>query len=287
MLKNMAIEIHLMSDEELYTQCQEYGALSLYYRRKFIGLLPEVNRRRLFERHGFSSIFEFGFKLAGLSEEQIKLTLRLKERFEERPILKSLLESGAVSINKLARIASLTTPENEEFWANQVQNLSNRALEVLVKDEKSTENENVSSINSMHVHDLKLSDEVLMQLFELQEKGIDVNQLILEFLRLRKEEIEQEKQKLAGEKSTSRYIPARTKKLLKKEHGVKCAIPHCKKLAEEIHHTDRYSLSKSHNPYYLAPLCKQHHQIAHSIDQNVLKHRKPGEPPGRPPPSPS
>jgi len=87
----MTTEISTLSDEALYDQCAQYGALALYYRRKFTGLLPEVNRRRLYERKGFSSIFEFAFKLAGLSEVQVKLALRLNERFEDKPILLSLI----------------------------------------------------------------------------------------------------------------------------------------------------------------------------------------------------
>lgn len=259
----------------------------MYYRRKFIGLLPEVNRRRLYERKGFSSIFEFAFKLAGLSEVQVNLTLRLNERFEDKPILNTLLESGAVSINKLARVAGIASSENEAFWAQQVQNLPKKALETLIKDARSTQTENIAQFDSMPGHNLQISAEVQEKLLELQIKGINLDELLLEFLARREQEIAAEKEHIADlQATTSRHIPARTKNLLKREFGKKCAIPHCKNPAQEIHHTNRYALSKSHDPYYLAPLCKAHHQIAHSIDQKSITHRiKPASLPPHPFPS--
>lgn len=137
-----------MTDEELYTNCLEYGALALYYRRKFIGLLPEVNRRELYLKKGFSSIFEFAFKLAGLSEEQVKRAISLEERLEACPILKALFQNGDVSIHKISRIAAVATPENELFWAQQVQTLPQKALETLIRDQ------NVSQLESVRAHNL-------------------------------------------------------------------------------------------------------------------------------------
>ncbi|MBI5753601.1 hypothetical protein HZA40_00465, partial [Candidatus Peregrinibacteria bacterium] len=70
-----------LTDQNLYQLCKNYGQQALHWRQKFIGLLPEVNRRKLYEKKGFGSIFEFAKKLAGLSEEQVKLTLNLEKRF--------------------------------------------------------------------------------------------------------------------------------------------------------------------------------------------------------------
>ncbi|MEK7523726.1 MAG: hypothetical protein AAB588_01720 [Patescibacteria group bacterium] len=52
-----------------------------------------------------------------------------------------------------------------------------------------------------------------------------------------------------------------------------CSIPNCSKKAEAIHHTQRFALSHSHDPRFLAPLCKSHHIIAHSIDLKFHKSR--------------
>jgi len=286
---------HVLSDERLYERCKYFGKLALSYRNKFTGFLPEVNRRRLFEQKGFDSIFEFAFKLSGLSEKQVRIALNLEKSFSDKPILKELFTTGKVSVNKLARITSIATVENQEFLADQVQLLSKSAVETLVRDVKFP-NKNLKNQNGLFEpqigakslpgqSSLNLSAEVIAKLSELQNKGLDINELILKFLKKREEEIENEKAEiiaqtlatensaLATAKKTSRYIPAKTKKLLNSIHGTKCAIAHCQKPAQTIHHTARFALSQAHNPNYLAPLCHDHHLLAHSIDQSFHQKR--------------
>jgi len=331
-----------LTDEKLYELCKQYGLRALMWRQKFTGLLPEVFKRKLHQKKGYGSIFEFAARLAGLSEEQVRRVLNLERSFSNKPALKSLLENGEVSVNKLAKIASIATPENQEMLAEQARFLSTRSLETLVRDEKYVRNldafehqngSNQTQIDAESVHvnthlqgidenvkfqqssdvsknpdpahahqvtlkDLKileyLSEELKSKLIELQYKGIDIDQLLLEFLNNRELEIAGEKEQIAEEiheksratgeralvvhekrtpanstemrKNTSRYIPVKIKKLLKKEFGDKCSMPTCHKPAEQIHHTQRFAMSQNHDPRYLAHLCKEHHQIAHSID---------------------
>ncbi|MBI2638824.1 hypothetical protein HYW83_04515 [Candidatus Peregrinibacteria bacterium] len=299
-----------ISDEKLYELCKVYGERARFWRQKFAGLLPEVYKRRLFEKKGMNSIFEFAKKLAGMNEKHVRRVLNIEERFRDKPILKGMLENGDISINKLARVVSVATPDNQLFWAAQAKVLFQGALETLVRDQKVSTENTISStavdhMNGLqqpksddksvrvHTNQLNLSPEVHKKLLELQQKGIDVNTLLLEFLEKREQEITEEKKRIAEEIEQhkefnhdavfygvpikkSRYISASTKALLAKEFGTKCAVPQCKKQAQEIHHTNRFSLSKSHNPYFLAPLCKEHHQIAHSIDVKFYEKRAGG-----------
>jgi len=301
-----------LTDEKLYELCQHFGKLALNYRNKFAGLLPEVNRRRLYEQKGFRSIFEFAFKLAGLSEKQVRIALNLEKSFSDKPILKELFITGQVSANKLARITSIATVENQGFLANQVQLLSKSAVETLVRDVKFSnqnsgnqnglfetriEAKSLPGQNARHARaervrlypdsqNLILSAEVIAKLSELQNKGLDINELILEFLKEREKKIENEKAEISAQakskensalataKKTSRYIPAKTKKLLHAIYGTKCAIDNCQKPAKAVHHTIRFAISQAHNPRYLAPLCREHHQIAHSIDRKFFGAKK-------------
>ncbi len=345
-----------LSDENLYQLCRTYGARALEWRRKFTGLLPEVFKRKLYEKKGFDSVFVFAKKLAGLSEEQVRLVLNLEKRFENVPALQTLLVNGEVSVNKLARVAAIANPENQEFLAEQVQILSKGAVETLVRDEKwarencggivggasadlfgnfgdlsglrgknsngllepengakfvrahksaqsisaaSSDEKNKVVWNGWMSQAVNLSPEVHKKLLELQQKGLDLNQILLEFLKKREEEIAQRKEKIAEKvlqkeeekaqkkaqieeeilKSSPKgelkggvvvqprpHIPVAVKKILHDEHGTKCSIKNCQKLAETIHHTQRFALSGSHDPHYLAPLCKEHHEIAHAVD---------------------
>ncbi|MDH5597221.1 MAG: HNH endonuclease [Candidatus Peregrinibacteria bacterium] len=267
-----------ISNKALYRLCKKYGRNALMWRRKFIGLLPEVNRRHLYEKKGFNSIFEFAFKLAGLSEKQVRLALNLEERFKDKPVLHEALISGQISTNKLTRIASIATPENETFWVEKAKQLPKSALETLIRDAK---NEIMNGLNkqengkkSLPGQNLALDPEIEEELLELQGKGIDVNQMLREFLEKRRQEIAEEKEELAVRmeysRARSRYIPAKVRRLLHKEHGSICSIDACQKPAREIHHSQRYALTKNHNPKYLAPLCREHHKIAHAIDVKAL-----------------
>lgn len=273
------MNIKTLSDADLYKLCREYGAAARLWRQKFIGLLPEVFERKLYIKKGFGSIFEFAAKLGGISEEQVRVVLNLEKRFEAMPVLKSLLVNGDVSINKLVRVASIANPENQEALAEQVKILPSRAIETLVRDEKflhvhSNLQQNLENANSRN--ELKFSEEVTSKLMELREKGIDINILLLDLLKKRELEIAQKKEELSvkTELTESRYIPAKVRAVIKEEFGEKCSIKHCQKQAKVIHHTQRFSLSQTHDPKFLAPLCGQHHVIAHNIDRKFLNVRK-------------
>jgi hypothetical protein len=248
-----------ISDEELLRLCKQFGQRALLWRRKFIGLLPEVNRRGLYKKKGCTSIFEFAAKLAGISEEQVRVVLRLEKRFEKTPILQNLLVAGEVSVHKLARVVSIATPDNEESLAAQVKKLPKMALETLVRDEKNLPGQTFT-----------LSAEVQKELDLLHQQGQDVNAILLKLLKDRKQKIQEEKEELAEntQPTSSRYIPVKVRRILKEEFGKKCSIATCQRPSEEIHHT-------THNPHYLAPLCKGHHQLAHLADLNYRMARGP------------
>ena len=257
-----------ISNDHLFNLCKKYGASALFWRQKFIGLLPEVNRRKLYEKKNFSSIFEFAKKLCGLSEKQVKLALNLEKRFRDKPSLKQVLVNGEVSINKLTRIASVATVENEAELADRAKILPKKVLETFVRGMNIEKRVGEGKSLPGQKLDFEFSDEVVEQLNELNAKGINPNEVILELLKKREEEIASEKERIAeGLKQTkSQYIPRKIKKILEKEHGMKCSIKYCNKPSKEIHHTQRFSLSGVHDPRFLAPLCREHHVLAHSVD---------------------
>jgi len=270
------------NDEKNHHLFKFYGTKCKEYRQKCIGLLPAIYKSGIYKQKGFESIFEYAAKLAGLSNEVVRRVLSLEERFEETPLLKDLLIEGKVSIHKLARVASVATAENQEFLAEQVQILPQKAIETLIRDEKNfvrahkIEIENKIKTTQLPMESaLQLSPEIEAKLLDLQKKGIDINKLLLELLEKHELEIAQEKEKIAATQHDrpSRYIPVGVKKILQKEHGTKCSIKACNKPSQEIHHTQRFSLSNMHDPHYMAPLCKEHHTIAHSIDLKVQKYR--------------
>lgn len=280
-----------MTDKELYRLCKKYGAAALEARRKFAGLLPEVNKRRLYEKKGFHSIYEFGARLAGMSREQVDMVIRLERKLEDKPILHSALTEGRISPNKLIRIVSIATIQNQNILFETVRDLSKQAIDVFVKDFKNenVDNTEIKNQNGLFEsesiskclpgqtlvknHDLEIiaamSPELKQKIQELLDKGFDINGLFLQFLEQREREIENEKEEIACAKThaTTRYIPAQIRKNLKREYGGKCAHPTCNRQFTQIHHTKKFSIFKSHDPRYLQPLCSGHHELAHVKDR--------------------
>jgi len=79
-----------------------------------------------------------------------------------------------------------------------------------------------------------------------------------------KNELEQQSQPTA----VSRYIPAKIKHELDQKHQGHCAYRGCNKPAEQIHHNNRFAITKSHED--LIPLCKIHHDFLHQSCRTSL-----------------
>jgi hypothetical protein len=264
-------------NRKLHKLACEYGGRSLHWRGKFIGLLPELYERKVFEDYGFGSIFEYAAKLAGLSQQQVRDVLNLGVRVEPFPAMKQALVSGEVSVNKLMRVVSIATPENEAELVTLVKQLPKSAVEVMVRDFK-IQNGLYKPKNEAKVlpgQDLGLSEEVVAKLLELQSKGLSINGLLLEFLQKREADLEAEKTAVADElpEAQSRYIPVNVRRVIQKEHGDKCSMPSCGRPSVDLHHTQRFSIVQRHDPRFIAPLCKNHHTLAHAVDVNVQEKR--------------
>jgi hypothetical protein len=224
------------AQEKLHLDFKYCGGKHLEFRQKCIGMLPQIHKEKIYKILGFDSISEYAAKLAGLSQEQVKRVLSLDEKFSDLPVLKNLLETGEVSINKLARVASIATIENQQILADKVKLLPNRALETLIRDEKMAEkhdgalsglylefeNPNGSpkpenEPKFVHVHKSsdgrsnpqsilpyvkileKLSPQNKEKLLELINKEIDINEIISRMLQSREEKITEDKEEIAKE----------------------------------------------------------------------------------------
>jgi len=288
-----------MTDQLLYENFLNFGRQALAARNKCIGLLPEIHRRNIHQQNGFKSIYEFAAKLAGLRRRQVNLALNLDRRLVDKPALHQAFTAGQISLYKMIKIISIASTENQNELLDLSKKLSTRALETLVRDEKTTKAENhnhahvstqedIFSTSSQIITDskighqktsqsqeLELDLEVKSELLQLQKKGLDINRLLKEFLQTRKQKIAEEKAMIAEKQQSakpSRYIPVTIRQLLSAEHGTQCSIHTCQKPSQNLHHTQRFALANSHDPHYIAPLCREHHQIAHAIDGKVVAH---------------
>ena len=313
-LNSTTLNPKTLTDSQLYSLSKKYGKQARLWRQKFIGLLPEVARRKLYLKKGFNSIHEFAAKLAGVSREHVNRVLNIEKKFAKAGTeqLRKILINGEVSSNKLAKIASIASKEQEEELVTAVKILPCRSIETHVRDMKYFQENQQSSENnpdpqnqngllkpkgdakSVHVNKLNnplkmklnLSEDTLNQLLELQEKGIDIDELLQQFLHTREQEIQTKKEQIAEEvqekergkrqnnDKITRHVPIKVRRILQQEHGTKCSIPQCQKPSKHLHHTVRFGLHRSHDPRLIAPLCKEHHDIAHALDRMYLEKKK-------------
>jgi len=325
-----------LSDKELYIVCKKWGAAVLEARRKFAGLLPEVYRREMSARakggswvkkRGFTCVYEFSAKLAGMSRYQVDDVLRLERRLADKPVLREALVRGAVSVNKLARVVSIATVENQVEILGEVEALSKAALEIFVKDygrgngpaglrnldglgkaqtwqiSLPGQNENAGLglrggfVKTGCEHGgpgqpkmrpeqraqekpiklpVNLDEDIAKELIEMQSKNIDVNGLLREFLRERKDKLEKEKVEIAAKQMkerddraiigfpANRHVPLRVLRVIRAEFGERCSAPGCGRVAENLHHSKGFAEDQCHDPRYLKPLCRGHHELAHA-----------------------
>lgn len=325
------IKIETLSDNDLLKLCETYGTKAKFWYRKFLGLLPEVNRRKVYEKRKCGSICEFAAKFGGVSKDQAERVVCIERTLREcgATKLREMLIEGGVSMHKLARIVSIVNKENEDVLVYAVKNLPQDALETFVKDwklqmatvveqeenkgggknggnamdfspddrlktvrshtstsDKSQEQANVNFenielryVNLNALFNLGLDTEVVKRLSELKSKGFNINKLLTELLDVREQKIAEDKENIATKedkkrkdgKEVTRRIPIKVKEILKEEFGTKCIAANCTRDVENIHHTGRFSITQSHNPYFLAPLCKRHHDIAHVMDEKFLE----------------
>ncbi|MFA6528491.1 MAG: hypothetical protein WCT46_03030, partial [Candidatus Gracilibacteria bacterium] len=92
-----------LSNTALWSLCRKYGGLALVYRRKFVALLPEVERRKLYRRHGFYSIYEFAARVGGVTVRVVDEVLALDKKLTDKPLLKA--EISEIGWSKVSVIA--------------------------------------------------------------------------------------------------------------------------------------------------------------------------------------
>lgn len=286
-----------MTDSELYKLCQEYGGNAISWRRKFAGLLPEVERRGLWRRRGFTSIFEFAFRVSGLSTESVERILKISQKLEDKPALKEQLVSGSQSWTKIERVAYIATPETDRDWAKKVEKMPFRALDAYVKEIRLERPDaglldNIPETPQFRTLSFTVSTEIEEKLrlakHDLEKKRkqmLTFNEVLKELFTQKPEaqiliKVCPDCAKRKADGAKSRHIPLETQRYIYALHKNICAFKSCHKPATSLHHTRRFALNPSHNPEFIVPVCTAHERLVHTgfvDDENWLILDKPVE----------
>lgn len=257
-----------------------YGANAKEWMKKCVLLLPEIEKNEIWKKKGFSSIYEYAAKLAGMNREKVVESLRVLNKIGDKPALMAVaIEKG---IGVVTPIATIATRETEKLWAEKARELSKHELEFYVKGLKNQgeifpEDLNLSCLPGKTAEPenfgnfvkkegmqapvlMDLDPEVLDQLKKLKGDS-DWNALMKEFLALREEKFE--KQKPPAEETESRHIPKEIKDYVLQKFNYRCAFPNCTKKYSVLHHVDRFAFTKEHDPDNIVPLCDAHHSLDH------------------------
>ena len=259
-----------LSDKDLYALCKEYGQKARFWRRRFAGLLPEVERRGLYRRRGCGSIYEFAAKLAGMSKESVDKVLQISRKLENKPQLKELLESGAQSWSKLEKVAYVATVQTDGEWAERLGTMSQASVEAFVQNsrlktplERGIQPEKYAERSgALKKEEVRfdLSPE-LARKFQQIAKRADFESIVSKIIQeIEKREAAEKPQSVA---TPSRHIPAAIEKFVRERTSDLCAFPCCAKKGTSLHHTQRWALENIHDPDRLHLLCTDHERLAH------------------------
>lgn len=283
--------LQTLSDKDLFARCQEYGTNARVWRRRFAGLLPEVLRRDLHRRRGYGSIYEFAFKLAGMSGASVDKILHLAEKLADKPALREQLVSGSQGWSKIEKVAFIATPETDKEWAEKVEKMTQQGLEAFIQAKRA-----LTQCGNVEGQTLKSESDNKFRLEQWGSMSFPVAPEIEKQLRLLKYQLEKEKgqtltfnevmqallkggikqdakvviqvcPECAARKAAqvnSRSLPTGVRRVLQAMYQGLCAFPLCERPGTSFHHTKRYSLEREHNAKSIVPLCKGHERLIHS-----------------------
>ncbi len=247
-------------DQTIHQKFSEYGMNAREWMRKCAMLLPEIAKRRIWQKKGFSSIFEYAAKLAGMSRHQVEEALWVMKKIEDKPHLTKVVEMKGMGA--VRPVLGVATTENEKFWAEKSKKMSRETLRTYVRDFKNQFAEGSQKSTEFRAgprkFEMELSDETIAELKKMKGEG-SWDELMKEFIEYKKNKIG----KPEKVKTASRHIPVKIKRYVSARTNGLCAFPGCEKKHEILHHVDRFALKREHDPDKIVPLCLEHERIVH------------------------
>jgi hypothetical protein len=129
-----SIALRSISDHQLLS---DTDAIAVQDRKLTLTLLVhlhEIERRKLYAKRGYSSMFDYCTTRLRLSEPSAARRIRTARSLARYPQLYPLLESGEVSLMSVSMISRLLKPENAGELIERIRCKSKREVEALVAE---------------------------------------------------------------------------------------------------------------------------------------------------------
>jgi len=244
--------------EKIHAEFSEYGRNAKEWLRKCQMLLPLVVKYEVWSVKGFTSIYEYAAKLAGMSHSSVDETLWVMRKIEDKPALMAVVENKG--IHGVKPVANIATVETQEYWAQNAVKMPQNVLRTFVREWKSNSWVNPSFQPGELDVTVRLKPDLARRLEQLK-KHKDFEE---HFGRLLKElEKRLEVNQPESVKTASRPVPAAMSRFVYARTNGLCAFPKCLKKATSLHHTQRWALEKVHDPSRLHAVCTEHERLAH------------------------
>jgi len=245
----------------LHQQFVQLGRARNKLTYQLLQLLPEIFEQKIYLQYA-ATIEEYAGKFAGLSKHVVKKRLNLEKYLIGKPTLRQAIEK--VGVHKVALIATVATPENQEQLAEDVQHMSKAAIQELSME--------IRGNRKLSTTTIELDGETLFLFKKLKQKianGLSNKESLKRMLeKLAENEMPEPKPRklIPGDDGESRYISKPRKREALRATSGRCAYPGCNRPSEHFHHRERYASKKSHQS--IIPICKIHHEFAHN---NLIK----------------
>ncbi len=261
---------------KIHEKFSEYGRNAKEWQRRCGLLLGDIEKFEVWKKKGFSCIYEYAAKLAGMNKYQVVESLRIFRKIEDKPALLAVAEKKG--LYAVRPVASVATAETDKFWAKYAIKMPKNELEAFVKGLQG-QDKNIDEISGYNQLNLKiegpnfvkqsellalnLRPEIVLKLKKLCQG--DWNELMAKLIELYEENLnkELEKEKPESVKSVSHHVPKKIENYVLKRSHEKCEFPNCDKNYAHLHHTNRFASNKVHDPEQIVALCEAHHALAH------------------------
>lgn len=243
---------------EIHEKFSEYGRNAKDWQRKCGLLIGDIEKFEVWKEKGFSCIYEYAAKLAGMNKGQVDEALRIFRKIENKPALMAVAQKKG--LYAVRPVAALATAETDNYWAKYAMDMPKNELETFVKNLKNQHG--FEELKEKTVI-MKMKPEIAAKLEKLY-KG-DWNELMKKFIELYEKDLDQElqKEKPKAVVGGSRHVPKNIENYVLKRSNGKCEFPGCIKNYDHLHHTNRYSSDKTHDTDEIIALCEAHHALAH------------------------
>lgn len=247
-----------MTDQLLLEETSVLVKIERQTTAKVLEHLCEIDRRRLWLKEGYSSLFDFCVRFLNYSEGEAARRIQAARCVENVAAVKPLLETNALSLTGISLIAPFVTKENAAALLPQVERKSRREIEKVLHEQFPESRPQEEFLR------IALDEEMKILLAEAQrelsekDQGIVIKRVLRRFLTKKRE------RKSSVAKHT-RYVPVALRREVMAEAGHQCTYQsksgvRCNQTAHlQVDHVRDWAKGGSSlDKKNLRPLCRAH-----------------------------